>query len=143
MTVGWFRRLDDDEQDLDERLGGPAEAPAPARPASLMDALHDRISQVAEVTRSELRLQAGVLDELMEHVQRLEARLAAMAEQVGGAGGGDAPSSDLLLHRLEARLEAHASAVETGFSRLMAWLDAPSAVVDLRAAEAPSEAGRA
>ena len=136
MTVGWFRRLDDDEQDLDGRLGAPPEATAPTRPASLMDALHDRISQVAEVARSELRLQAAVLDELMEHVQRLDARLASLADQAERAG-----TEESSLHRLEARLEAHAQAVEAGFERLLAWLDAPAAVVDLRAAEAPGPDG--
>ena len=153
MTVGWFRRLDDDEQDdLEGRISGTPAEPASGRPASLMDALHDRISQVAEVTRAELRLQAAVLDDLLQHIERLEARVAALVERTEArmaalveraepteasamAGTGAGPSSDVAVHRLEARVEAHAVAVEAGFRRLMAWLDAPAAVVDLRTAD--------
>ena len=128
MSVGWTRRSEYGElTDLEERLGGPQGSEG--RPASLMDALHDRITQVFDLTRSELRVHAAVLDELVEQTQRVETRLAELLERVDSV-----TRLEDALRRVEGRLSAHAAAVEGELERLMVWLDAPATVtlVDLR-----------
>lgn len=135
MSVGWTRRSDYGElTDLQERLAPKKEVDG--RSGSLMDALHDRITQVFDLTRSELRVHAAVLDELVEHTQRLESRVAELVERAEAAARVEAA-----LVRLEGRLAAHAAAVEGELDRLMAWLDAPpaAAVVDLREATPAGE----
>ena len=130
MSVGWTRRSDYGQlTDLQERLAPKPEADG--RPGSLMDALHDRITQVFDLTRSELRVHAAVLDEVVEQTQRLESRVAELVERAEAAARMEA-----VLVRVEARLAAHTAAVEGELERLMVWLDAPPApaVVDLREA---------
>lgn len=107
--------------DLNKRLlGTPTPPPTgtTGRPASVMDALHERISEIAEMTRSSLAVHAGILDEVLERVAHLEDRvvesalgvqaltesvnqrlgeiLARLEEQQRAAGGASRPVVDLL-----------------------------------------------
>ena len=137
MSVGWTRRSDYGElTDLEERLA--PQVAGEGRPASLMDALHDRITQVYELSRSELRVHASVLDELVEHTQRLEERLGELSARLDAVA-----RVEDAIRRVEGRLAAHAAAVEGELERLMVWLDAPSAVtvVDLRDVATADDAG--